>query len=50
MIIECSLKSQSDDVGIGVLTSRNDVRDLIDDDNDDEMSIFTIKQHYKSLK
>ena len=50
VIIEWALNGQFHDAPDVILTSRNDVRVFSSDDDDDEMSIFTLKQRYKSLK
>ena len=50
MIIEWAQNGQSHDARDVILTSQNDVRVFSSDDDDDEMSIFTLKQRYKSLK
>ena len=44
VIIECPLIHLFHDARDVILTSRNDVRGMNDDDDDNEMSIFTIKR------
>ena len=50
MIIKWSLNGQFDDAVTDVLTSQIDVRDLADDDDDDEPTLGTLINCYKSLK
>ena len=44
VIIESSLNGQYHDARDVILTSRNDVRGFPSDDEDDEMSLLTLKQ------
>ena len=50
VIIEWTVNGQFHDACDVILTSRNGVRVFSSDDDDDEMSIFTLKQCYKLLK
>ena len=44
VIIECPLKRLFNDVCEVIITSRTDARGFPSDDDDDEMSIFTLKR------
>ena len=44
VIIKCPLNGQYHDARDVILTSRNDVRGFPSDDDDDEMSLFTLKR------
>ena len=43
VIIECPLNGQYHDARDVILTSQNDVRGFPSDDDDDKMSLFTLK-------
>ena len=50
VIIKCPLNGQFNDACDVILTSRNDVRGFAGDDDDDEPTLRTLKNRYKSLK
>ena len=50
MIIGWTLKRLLNDAWDVILTSRTDVREMDDDDDDPERTLVTLKRRYKSLK